>query len=57
MEELRRQMDQYIHLRNQARNAFEPRVRERRRTSDDGWERCSRVLSRKDVVEKLATGW
>jgi superfamily II DNA or RNA helicase len=57
MEELRRQMDQYIHLRNQARNAFEPRVRERRGTSEDGWERCSRVLSRKDVVEKLATGW
>jgi hypothetical protein len=57
VEELKRQMDQYIHLRNQARNAFEPRVRERRRTSDDGWERCSRVLSRKDVVEKLATGW
>lgn len=50
-------MDKYIHLRQQARDVFEMRYQETIDPEKDRWELCSRVLSRRDVVEKLSAPW
>lgn len=53
---LEQKMDLYIHLRSKARNAFELRYPVLP-DSDDRWQECSRVLSRRDVLEKLSKPW
>jgi superfamily II DNA or RNA helicase len=57
IEKLDEMMDQYIHLRNQARNAFEIRYKETIDPEKDRWELCSKVLSRRDVVDRLSAPW
>lgn len=57
VETLEEMMDQYIHMRQQARNAFEVRYEETIDPDKNRWELCSKVLSRKDVVEKLSESW
>jgi superfamily II DNA or RNA helicase len=54
MEEM---MDEYIHLRQKARDVFELRYKETIDPDNNRWELCSRVLARKDVVEKLSESW
>ena len=50
-------MDQYMHLRQQARDAFEIRYERQVDPDRDRWELCSRVLARRDIVEKLSMPW
>jgi len=50
-------MDQFIHLRQNARDVFELRYKETIDPDKNRWELCSRVLARKDVVEKLSESW
>ena len=50
-------MNQYMHLREQARDAFEIRYERQVDPDRDRWERCSRVLARRDVVERLSMPW
>jgi superfamily II DNA or RNA helicase len=57
VEELEVKMDQYIHLRQQARNAFELRYESAVEPEAHRWELCSRVLSRKDIVAKMSEPW
>lgn len=57
VEELDRMMDEYIHLRTQARDVFEMRFQETIDPDKDRWELCSRVLSRRDVVDRLSAPW
>jgi len=57
VEELEERMDEYIHLRDQAHNAFELRYHETIDPDKDRWELCSRVLSRRDVVDRLSAPW
>ena len=54
---LEEMMDQYVHLRQQARDAFEIRYERQVDPDRDRWELCSRVLSRRDIVEKLSMPW
>lgn len=56
-EELDAKMDEYIHLRRKARDVFELRYRETIDPDKNRWEKCSRVLSRRDVVDRLSTPW
>ena len=56
-EKLATKMDEYIHLRNKARDVFELRYRETIDPDANRWELCSRVLSRNDVTEKLSESW
>lgn len=56
-EEMDAKMNEYIHLRKAARDSFELRYRETIAPEENRWELCSRVLSRKDVVEKLSESW
>jgi superfamily II DNA or RNA helicase len=57
VERLDAMMDQYVHLRQQAKDAFELRYKETTDPDQNRWELCSRVLARKDVVEKLSESW
>jgi len=57
VERLETMMDQFVHLRQKARDAFELRYKETIDPDQNRWELCSRVLARKDVVEKLSESW
>jgi len=50
-------MDQFIPLRQKARDVFELRYKETINPDQNRWELCSRVLSRRDVEEKLSEPW
>ena len=56
-EKLEEMMDEYIHLRSKARDVFELRYQETIDPDKDRWELCSRVLSRRDVVDRLSVPW
>ena len=57
VEKLEKMMDEYIHLRQKARDAFEMRYQETIDPDKDRWELCSRVLARRDVVDRLSAPW
>ena len=56
-EKMEEMMDEYIHLRQKARDVFEVRYQETIDPNANRWELCSRVLSRRDVVERLSEPW
>ena len=57
VEKLEDMMDEYIHLRRQARDVFEMRYQKTIDPDKDRWELCSRVLARRDVVDRLSAPW
>ncbi|MBI3370539.1 MAG: DEAD/DEAH box helicase family protein [Betaproteobacteria bacterium] len=57
IETLEEMMDEYIHLRKRARDVFEMRYQETIDPDKDRWELCSRVLARRDVVDRLSVPW
>lgn len=57
VEKLEEMMDQYIHLRKKARDVFELRYQKTIEPDKDRWELCSRVLSRRDIVDRLSVPW
>ena len=56
-EKLDEMMDRYMHLRHEARDVFEIRYQESVDPDKNRWERCSQVLSRRDVVDRLSVPW
>jgi len=56
-EKLEEMMDEYIHLRRQAHDVFEMRYQTTIDPDLDRWELCSRVLARRDVVDRLSVPW
>jgi hypothetical protein len=56
-ERLRAMMDEYVHLRDQSRDVFELRYKETIDPDQNRWELCSRVLARKDVVDRMSEAW
>jgi superfamily II DNA or RNA helicase len=57
IELLEEMMATYVHLRQKARDVFEIRYERQIDPDKDRWELCSRVLSRRDVVNRLSTPW
>ncbi|NJD03472.1 MAG: DEAD/DEAH box helicase [Ruminiclostridium sp.] len=57
IEKLEEMMDKYIHLREQAKNVFELRNQTSILPNEQKWELCSKVLSRKDILERLSMPW
>lgn len=57
VEKLEEMMDQYIHLRKQARDAYEIRYERQVDPDKDRWELCSRVLARRDIVDRMSAPW
>lgn len=56
-EKLQEEMDEYIHLRKKAENAFTVRYRNTLNPDENRWELCAKVLSRRDIEEKMSQGW
>ena len=50
-------MDRYMHLRQTAKDAFELRYERQVDPDKDRWELYSRVLARRDIIEKLSIPW
>lgn len=50
-------MDEYVHLRQRARDVFEMRYQESIAPDRDRWELCARVLARRDVVDRFSLPW
>jgi superfamily II DNA or RNA helicase len=57
VEKLEEMMDRYIHLRQKARDVFEMRYQETIDPDANRWELCSRVLARRDVIDRLSEPW
>jgi superfamily II DNA or RNA helicase len=57
VEKLDEVMDQYLHLRKQARDAFEIRYERQVDPDKQRWELCTRVLARRDIVDALSAPW
>jgi superfamily II DNA/RNA helicase len=56
-ERMEEMMNEYVHLREKASDVFELRYKQTIDPDKNRWELCSRVLARKDVVEKLSESW
>lgn len=56
-EQLKERMNEYIHERNKAQNAFTVKYRVTVDPEANLWERCATVLSRSDIVSKLSEPW
>lgn len=56
-EKLRDRMDEYMHERVKAQDEFSIKYRNTLDPQAHLWERCSTVLSRKDIVAKLSEPW
>ena len=54
---LEKEMDKYIHLRQKARDVFELRYKGTINPDANRWDLCARVLSRQDVIKRLAKPW
>ena len=54
---LEEMMDEYIHLRQKAHDVFELRYQESIDPDKDRWELCSKVLARRDVVDRFSAPW
>ena len=56
-EALKSRMNEYMHERETAQNAFTVKYRGTIDTEAHLWERCASVLSRRDIVSKLSEPW
>lgn len=56
-EELRGRMNEYMHERKKAQDAFTVKYRGTLNPEAHLWERCATVLSRRDIVSKLSEPW
>jgi len=56
-EKLREKMDEYIHERERAQNAFSVKYKSSVDPEAHKWEYCSQVISRRDVTTKLSSPW
>lgn len=56
-EELNTRMNEYMHERKKAQDAFSVKYRGTLNPDDYLWERCATVLSRHDIVSKLSEPW
>ena len=56
-EELESRMNEYMHERKKAQNAFTVKYRSTLDPEAHLWERCASVLSRSDIVSKLSEPW
>lgn len=56
-EELKERMNEYMHERKKAQDAFSVKYRGTIDPEAHLWERCASVLSRRDIVKKLSEPW
>jgi SNF2 family DNA or RNA helicase len=56
-ETIKKRMDEYIHEREKAQNAFSIKYGRNTDFETQLWERCTSVLSRRDIISKLSEPW
>lgn len=56
-EKLKKHLDQYKHERKNSQNAFTVKYRDTLDPSAHQWEKCAKVLSRRDIINKLKESW
>ena len=56
-ENLKERMDEYMHEREKAQNAFSIKYQATLNPEAHLWERCAQVLSRRDIINKLSEPW
>ncbi|SMC87265.1 hypothetical protein SAMN02746065_11316 [Desulfocicer vacuolatum DSM 3385] len=56
-EKLKERMDAYMHERRKAQNAFSIKYQSSLNPETHLWERCAKVLSRRDIINKLSQPW
>ena len=56
-EQLDSMMDQYIHLRDKARDVFQLKYDGTIDPDKNRWDLCASVFSRRNILEKLAEPW
>jgi superfamily II DNA or RNA helicase len=56
-ERLEEELEQYWARRQAAQNAFDVRHRHVIEPDNNRWELCSRVLARRDIIERLSVAW
>ncbi len=56
-EELQERMDEYMHERQRATNAFSVKYKATVDPHQNKWELCEKVLSRRDIINKLSESW
>ncbi|MEW6711141.1 MAG: helicase-related protein, partial [Candidatus Riflebacteria bacterium] len=56
-EKLEERIDAYIHERKDAQNAFSVKYRSTVDPEANRWELCAKVLSRRDIINKLSEPW
>jgi len=56
-EELKNRINEYMHERKKAQDAFTVKYRETIDPEAHLWERCASVLSRRDIVSKISEPW
>lgn len=54
---IRERMDEYIHERKKAQNAFSVKYKASVDPDANKWEYCNEVLSRRDITNKLSEPW
>lgn len=54
---LAERVDQYIHEREQAQNAFSVKYKQTLNPTTDQWERCTEVLARHDILKSMSEAW
>jgi hypothetical protein len=57
IQHLDEKLSEYITRRNEVRSAFDLRYGETIEPEGEPWEKCARVLSRRDLEEALSRGW
>jgi superfamily II DNA or RNA helicase len=57
IDQLEQLMDQYMHLREKAHDAFELRYERQVDPDKDRWELCERVLAKRDIVDRMSAPW
>lgn len=57
IEHLEEKLAEFIQKRQAARSAFDLKYGESLEPDGEPWEKCSKVLSRRDLEEALSRGW
>lgn len=56
-EKIKKRMDEYMHEREKAQNAFSMKYQSTLNPESHLWEKCAEVLSRRDIINKLSEPW
>ncbi len=57
IQKLNERLADYTTRRNQAANAFDLRYADTIMPKGEAWEKCERVLAKRDIVQVMSQGW